>query len=869
MIDIQNLSKTADGRKKLVKWAHMNLSPSYKLHEDDELWSYYNNDFPADKFNYLTQYGEFVLPAQVRHFPIQRPYVNYLSSRQVRRPFLFKTKASNKESKIQKRLAFIEQLLDELKMQMSVITMQETIQFQQVQSQFQQISQYAQQQPKDEVEAARIQEAKQILPMLQMQIQVMQMQMNNNKEKYQRVIDHTIKNKRKDIVDHIEEKCTKLIKNAIDKMGIRSVSLHNFITEVVTGKQYTYVDKCNGKFVYRAINPDNVFYSNEANADWVQDCEIAGFKEMMSLSQLINEFNLSSEEIKKLKSNYDMSGNSNYFVGSPGNKAVYISNGIDPADDEQGYEVKRVWWIYEKEVKYLKIKNKHNGKYFFKFLDNGIVINENEYSYNIKKRKWVSKNDPKIQYSDREVHRYNEDKDQHLERRYVAVRYRAVSINGEVIRSEEDEIQLWKEDDFTFNQLPIIGPTFNKKTDTPYSYIKATNGLQEFFNLLHYHEQLMLATAGTKTLLFDMVQKPANKSEREWMYDVKIGFAKLESYKKGIGRVAFNQFQEVDLSLSSSIQYINNIKQQVEDQVGKIFGVSRQAMGVTVNSDQVGTFELSQQSALLITEILYWRHDTITLKAIQMLGMLLTKYANESIDYIEDSDGVMDIIPNDYFTGRDFDFHLQDNTKEEQDLVTLKQVAMNYAAKAQFKLGEIVRLYDIDSLSEFKREVDELDRKMAELQQEMQSANETKAAQMRQEAMQMQNEYNMAVEREKNRLKEIELQIKQEEQRNKAATEQRKIEAQQQDNATKNTLKGIELANEQAMESAVLSENREARTMAQKIQLMQLQLTSIMNKLQIGKDRVQEQHNYEISKDKNEIEKTKARKMVKEHVSDK
>jgi len=871
MIDLQNLSKSKEGRKMIVDWSCHHMSPNFDRNSDIDNWKYYNNDFPKNKFDYLRQYGDYVLPVEVRHYPIQRPYINYLTSRQVRRPFLIKAKVTDKKSMLEKRLFFIKEVMHQVETQMVTATIMEQFKLQQIQNQLQQIAQLAQQEPQSEEQAQQIQQAKQVLPQLQLQFTLLQEQSKNTTEKYKEVIDQVKANRKKDVVDFIEEKCSKQLKRAMTNLEVREKGLKNFICETVTGKQYYYVNYDNGRPVFRTINSDSVFYTHEENKDWVQDCEMGGFTEKMSLSQVINEFKLNSNEIRRIRDEYGYNQNDNYFVGTPNTNAVYIANGVNPSSEGEGYEVKRVWWIYEKPIRYIKSPNKHSGKYFHRFLDDkDQVINEEDYNYDHKERKWVSKEDKSLAYEDRKVHRYNESKGQAYETRYIQVRYKGVLIAGKIVREEEDPVQLWKSDNKQFNQLPIIGPTFNSSTDVPYSYIEATKGLQEFYNLLGFHEELMMATAGTKTLLFDMVQKPNNLSEKEWMYNVKIGFAKLESWKKEIGRVPFNQFQEIDLSLSSSIQYINNIKVAVEDQMGRIFGISRQAMGVTVNSDQVGTFELSQQSALLITEVLFHRHDLIMLKALTMLVNILTKYDNQNEDYIEDEeDGSIDIIPANFFTGRDFDLKSENNSKEENDLTQLKQLALSYAAKGQYKFGEMIRLYKIDNLNEFQREIDKLDKQTEELRAQIEQQQQGQAEELRQKAIELENQYKMAMEKEKNRLKELELQIKSQEAKDKLALDREKINRESQQKNVENQLKGIELANEQAMETAVLEENKSARTMDQKINLMEIQLNAIANKLNISLQKNKQDQDFAIGVKKTQVEETKARKMTKEHVSDK
>jgi hypothetical protein len=760
MINLAELTKSEKGRLQILRHASTLAKP---LSRDEELyWRYFHNDFDETQFDYLRKYGDYTLPAKVRHVPKQRTYLNYLISRQTTRPFLFKPKLVDINSKKQKQEIFFKEVLRLSEGEYIKINTQKIAAFQQLQQQLQQLEGFLQQEPETEEQAQQQQQIAQTLPMLQLQVQMASVDNKLMEEKVMEIIEGLKKSKTIGVTGSIETKAKKKLESFIQDLNIKQKAVRNITSELVTGKQAYYVDynvELN-QFVFLPIDYATVFHTNEKDVEFIQDCQMAGFTEYLTFSQIVTEFNLTKDERDKLKKSFGIETENDHFIGTPDNKVVYITNS-NSSNGSEGIRVDRVWWFYEKEIKVLKTPNKHTGKFFIKRLqDDEILLDEQMYQYNKKRRVWVSKDASDVEYYDRDVVRYNEKKGQVIERRYILERWKGVIINDNIVRTGKDAVQLWTNDSYHTNKLPIVGPTFNHPNDKPYSYIKATKGLQEFYNLLQYHEELMLATSGTKTLLFDMIQKPDNVDEKEWLYNIKLGFAKLESIKKGILRPTFNQFNTFDLSLSSSIQFIANIKSFVDEEIGRIIGVTRQAIGNTTSSDQVGTFKMSQQSTLLVTEILFYRHDTFLKQALEILINLYAKYFIDKEDLFEGNDGVMEYIPKNFFNGRDIELGIHNNTDKEEDLKTLKQLVTNQTAQGAMTVSSLAKLYNVENIIEFASEVEALEEKMIKLQQEAAQAQESNAAQMRKELMELEHQYKDAIEKQKNAIKEAELKIK-------------------------------------------------------------------------------------------------------------
>lgn len=837
MINLAELTKTESGRKQILKYA---TGVGRSANSDDTMaWRYFHNDFPSDQFDYLRKYGDYILPASVRHVPKQRTYVNYLLSRQATRPFLFRPKLEDKKSKKQKQELFFKEVLRLAESEYIKLDLQQKFAFQQLQQQVAQIQEMLQQEPQNELQAQQLQQLAQTLPILQMQVQMFSVDQKAKEDKISEIIENVRKSKNIGLIGTIETKAKKKLENFIEKLRVRDKAIATFTDEVVTGKQAYYVDYNIEleEFIFKKIDYNTVFHTREKDIEFLEDCQLAGFTEYLSYPQVVTEFNLTSEEKEKLKRNFGIETSDDHLIGTPNNKIVYISTNSNSGSDSggNGIRVDRVWWLNEREIKVLKTPNKYTGKYFIKRLqDDEIILNEQEYRYNPKKRVWVNRVTPEREFFDRDVVRYNEAKGQIIEKRYIIERWKGVIINNDIVRSGKDPVQLWSSDSYHINKLPITGPTFNNPNDKPYSYIYATMGLQDFYNLLGFHEELMLATSGTKTLLFDMVQKPDNIDEKEWLYNVKLGFAKLESIKKGILRPTFNQFNTFDMSLSASIQFIANIKNYVDEQIGQVMGVTRQAIGNTVSSDQVGTFKLSQQSTLLVTEILFHRHDVFLKNALEILINLYAKYFLDKEDLFEGNDGIMEYIPENFFKGRDISLILHNNTDKEADLKTLKEIATNQSMRGGMQLSALAKLYNVENIIEFAAEVEALEEKMMKMQQEIQAASEERAGQIQQQLQQLDKEYEMALAKQKNAIEEAKLKISEADIMQRGQIEQAKIEQ-----ADRHKMSDVQLDQQKSLADNMIKarqvdDAKQDNTLDKQIKSLQVQLDAMLKMIELN-----------------------------------
>ena len=604
----------------------------------------------------------------------------------------------------------------------------------------------------------------------------------------------------------------------------------------------------------------------------------------MSLSDTLIEFedDLNPTQKSELKKRYQRASSSTggIFVATEGQTAILDSDSVDTGSSnvDDGISITRVWWVAQRTLRAVISPNPHiEDDTFTNFIgDEYDVINEEKYYYNKKKRTWVNKEDEKVEVKSDKVKTYNPKKDQSYEKRIVYDLYRGVIIDDFIFIAEKSDTQPRFVDNYSKMLLPIIGPTFNSITNQPYSLLWATKDIQKLYNIVNYHRELMLAVAGTKVMLMDMFQKPEGMSDDEWRYQMKMGVAKIQTRKKGIGpglQPTFNQFQVYDMSLSASIQYLEKILESLDEQIGMIMGVTRPSMGQVVNTDQVGTFQLSQQSSSLVTEIIFAKHDEIERQALNMLLHLSKTYLwdKETILQIISSDGGEELvkIPDDLLNLSDFDIQVVNNTKEENSLAELKQIALNQMSQNKIPLGNFVSMYRIESLMELEKMIEHFDEKAQELQAQAASNEKQSEAELEKMKIELKGKIEMQINEQERMLEEANQKLEQD----KMAIEDKWKEVENQLEEKKlaqdRYLKLFELVNERESEDNAVALNDKHSTVDEQIRTLELKLNTLMGLRQLEQDEKDSQRSDKQTMKKLNVEEKKANKMVKEHVSDK
>ena len=203
------------------------------------------------------------------------------------------------------------------------------------------------------------------------------------------------------------------------------------------------------------------------------------------------------------------------------------------------------------------------------------------------------------------------------------------------------------------------------------------------YNIVMYHIDLTMARAGGKSIIYDVSQKPKNTPLSDVFYHAKnSGLILINSKQEGGQMNTFNQFQQVDFTLSNSVQQLINLKMMLEETADKLTGISAARSGITKSGDLVGVTERNVMQSTTITAPLFEAHYQIVGDVLQALANLMRiAWANEGRMANVFGDMGMESFKIDKAISREeYGIFIENNAREAQDKRTMLALIDRYSS---------------------------------------------------------------------------------------------------------------------------------------------------------------------------------------------
>ncbi len=142
------------------------------------------------------------------------------------------------------------------------------------------------------------------------------------------------------------------------------------------------------------------------------------------------------------------------------------------------------------------------------------------------------------------------------------------------------------------------------------SIIDLTKNIIAFLSIVMYHIESMLNRAGGKAVVYDVAQKPSNVPLKDVFFHAKESGLILvnsaeEKAQRGRG---FNQFQQIDFTLSQSIDQLFRLKAMLEETMLTLTGVNPNRMGGGHHEETVKNNQQKILQSSYITQALFDDH---------------------------------------------------------------------------------------------------------------------------------------------------------------------------------------------------------------------------------------------------------------------
>ena len=246
------------------------------------------------------------------------------------------------------------------------------------------------------------------------------------------------------------------------------------------------------------------------------------------------------------------------------------------------------------------------------------------------------------------------------------------------------------------------------------------------YNIVMYHIELAMARSGGKAVVYDTSQLPTNlgMDMQTVLYHLKTdGIIPINSKEEGGQMANFNQFQQIDFTLSQSVQQLINLKLMLEQTAGNISGVSPQREGAVGQYEYVGNVQRSVVQSATITESWFYSHIQCKKRIYERLcNLMKLSWAGGKKGAVILGDGAykfLNVMPD--IALQDFGVYVGDSGKDDSMRQAVQQLSQAALQSGQISLLDVIKVMKADTMTEaehvLERGMDEM-KKQVEMQKQ-------------------------------------------------------------------------------------------------------------------------------------------------------
>lgn len=499
-----------------------------------------------------------------------------------------------------------------------------------------------------------------------------------------------------------------------NKWGTRRMEL--FRDVLIAGKCIVSNEVSQGMPRPRRVDPRFFIHDTWAEGDMIEDATYFGELRYMSIVEVMQEYNLSKEEIDAAYQSYQDYTNIHRAKqsNSPNNFQFFEVNRSSTykwfKNTPRGLRVlvaKAVWADYKK-VKYKVSTDKYGNEHLKKVKDN--VTGENIITKNVK------------------------------------IWRQATAIGGTIMKDwGEMPNQTRNIDSLAETDPPytVLAPDFLNGRSV--SLAEQLQGLQYLKDIITYQILLSMSRAGAKGFIYDVAQLPDGwEVETAIKYLKTVGIAFINS-KQGGTPAQFNQFQQIDLTLSQSVGQYLELSRWIDSEMDAMSGINEARQGMVQGASQaVGVTRSALLQSSLTTAPYFKLFQEFTSQVWnQQARLVKIAWAEKERFAPIIGDAGVDFLKEDIELDlNDYGVFVEETPKLLDDLSSFQQIIMAGLQTGQVKLHHALTLLtEKDVISGIRRfEKIMLEEEQAQLEQQMMLQQQEQQAQM--EAQQQMMQFN-------------------------------------------------------------------------------------------------------------------------------
>ena len=523
----------------------------------------------------------------------------------------------------------------------------------------------------------------------------------------------------------IEETAQDGLEYVTNRYNLKDVFKEGFRDLLVTSKEFHKVSIQNGDPYVRRVDPRNIIFDTSAHSDYLDDCSWVGEERWISVNEINDEFKESLttkdlEELDKMR---------NLYAGGDIND---YNSGLEWIDSGHGRETRiRVVTCEWKSLRAIKFK-----------------LSDNKYDPDRPFRKMVKDT-------------YRKRKGDRIETKWVDDVWEATKIGGKIlVNARRRDNQVRSIDNPGKTPLSYVGCVKGNTSGSPASIVDLLDNVQMLYNIVVYQIELAMARSGGKAVVYDVSQLPTNVGMdiQQVLYHLKTdGIIPINSKDEGNQMSSFNQFQQIDFTLSQSVQQLINLKVMLEDMAGQISGVTRQREGAVEKYEYVGNVQRSVVQSSTITESWFYSHAEVKQRVLERLcNLMKVAWAGGKKAGMILGDGAykfLNVMPD--VALQDFGVYVGDSGKDDAMKQVVQQLAQAALQAGSVDLLGVIKVLRSDTMTEAEKVLEQAmsemkkqqEVAMQQQQQAQQAAAEAEQAKFQAEAQlkQMDNEAKIQV----------------------------------------------------------------------------------------------------------------------------
>tara|TARA_R110001599_G_scaffold193455_2_gene389242 strand:- start:332 stop:1270 length:939 start_codon:yes stop_codon:yes gene_type:complete len=232
---------------------------------------------------------------------------------------------------------------------------------------------------------------------------------------------------------------------------------------------------------------------------------------------------------------------------------------------------------------------------------------------------------------------------------------------------------------------------------------------------------------------------------QEVMYHLKNdGIIPINTRDEGGDTASFNQFQQVDFTLSQSVQQLINLKMMLEQTAGQVSGVSPQREGAVEQYEYVGNVQRSVSQSSIATGAWFYAHNEVKKKVFEKLAnlMKIAWAGGKKAAFILGDSGykMLNIMPD--VSLNDYGIFMGDAGKDDAMKQAVQQMSQAALQSGTISLLDALKVMKADTMTEaqvvLEQGIDAMKDQQAQAQQQamqqQQAAAEAQAQQTQAEA---------------------------------------------------------------------------------------------------------------------------------------